>query len=1852
MMLSGYFCLVGFSFGLSLGGSIRMFQQEINQKTIGEIRTFLDELSNGTSNYKSLHNLTEQVEHQYHGRFLIELIQNAHDALFEKGEEGDKRRIEIVLAEEEAPFGTLYVANDGRPFTPSNFESLSKLGQSDKDPDKSIGNKGIGFRSVLEISHSPEIYSRKAIVSSVFDGYCFGFSPGISSDFEDAIQGLLAGEIRSVCPWSPTLPLVEWGEEKFRAFLAKCARFEGDWLKHELSFLSPYLLPVPTPPDLRNLRINDFEQRGFSTLVRLPLINENARDLVLKKIDELAENAILFLDRVKCFRLVAGENDRKIFRHEKPLSDGSGILVSLEQTKANIEVDDVKSPNRYWLWERTIGGLEDPRGRTAIQKAVASLPGKWPKLKKAKVAIAVSVDEASEDGVLNIYLPTELPSGCWAHFSAPFFGGMSRTDVDFDKAFNKLLLNTIAEEAVEVCLNFLAGKGSEEAAAIIDLLAPTANNAGQMWWDTLLRVFSERNVSIEKVNICLVENGWNCLFKSRVLPTIKEPKVIVEKLIRSEACYPVFAKFLKSRVFQIKQLFKAVVIDFLATDSEQAAMVEAIAKKLHGSSEPVDWNGFWEDVIELFGEDITALMDRKVLLGTDNELHASSDVCSVFFRPRSGGTDDEVITAGAIDDIPENLRQYIAFLHGDIQVHIPGHKGGLQNTPVHAYLSSGLVETFGVEQILRSVLIRATPPLPIQKGDRREILCRDIIHWGLRLVLNSRESRDRTLKLLGRLPVPCLGGWYPLKEACFGKGWENSSGKDLETYLRGARTKESRQMLSRLILPPDNYFWCDMADKVEDLLRNAGVFDGLRPTTINSSHWESRIMVAGWSQVQIPEVGPPCLNSLVWGDYRDYLSRTLTPYFDGEFAYEIGEIHVLPGMERFEDFSDETRKALMKVLAISLPEYEGRWDWKKTDIKKIGGQNHKFSEISPLFFALRELAWIVAEADDGIVKFRPGDRWYIATQALVGGLHQYTHLDPLPARISSIFNSHPLFMNILKELGMPKYELDLPTSDSRLLRDLAKALENPDTISVDRNVFIGQIRTAWSLFEPDKDSNFPTKVIAKNGTGSLYAITPSKNEPVYLPDATSAFHDGLELHSKPIVAIEPKDAKRLQGHFQEAFGEGIQLASELTMKALVDDEVWNKKNTYTYISTDFDWLPPVILSLFAFSGTTRRGTGTKTFIKAMDQLRDVHIVWVEDLAAGLWRGDECIAKTSVAVLWQPKVNTLLVLNESRQKLSQLSEGLAAVVERSDLDIPIKLVLGRLEGEEEPTQEKVLNALEELKISQERYLEVQQRWLGNLPWTIRLIKPLILVLQPHLEVAHLSEFISEDQLVGYLQQVDLQPLDSSRVLTMARTSSGLVALGKELYKILGARAELQKWNNALSCLGEINILNEQAAEEFSEHLNLAHATLRKIVRHLILAQPELGSFLTLSNQLKDLSCPREFAQTYWTVPFFAVMKEAGEILRTWGVEESLLTAITQVTDVQDLSARLEDFGVDTFSDPIEIHAVNRKKLLKLLEIVQKAAIAWCVRNEIDSGLWETETAILAAQILDDLANSVFLKKWNDSDCLSILKKLPYYEIHNLFWETFHKSGSLGSLLGGLNLSENDLKEARERLEQRKRDLDEKKKNVKVCGKDFYNTSENLENLWDHIEQILQEDQLPKVTIGDYEALKNMSPFNRRQRGLKNSRGKSRKSRGRMKQSMKDLLGLAGEIYVYRALRKTYGGNITGPGCWISENSRFKFPGNEVDDGFGCDFVINDKGKTHYIEVKATKEINESFELGSSEIQLSIDTANRRKKVFSIFHVIDAISENPKLRILPNPYDRKHNNKYRFEEAGLRIRYKTY
>ena len=79
----------------------------------------------------------------YRDRAPYELLQNADDA-------GATNAV-FVLSDEGMAF-----AHNGRWFTVDNFRSLAE-GWSDKNPNECIGHKGLGFRSVLDITPAPHI---------------------------------------------------------------------------------------------------------------------------------------------------------------------------------------------------------------------------------------------------------------------------------------------------------------------------------------------------------------------------------------------------------------------------------------------------------------------------------------------------------------------------------------------------------------------------------------------------------------------------------------------------------------------------------------------------------------------------------------------------------------------------------------------------------------------------------------------------------------------------------------------------------------------------------------------------------------------------------------------------------------------------------------------------------------------------------------------------------------------------------------------------------------------------------------------------------------------------------------------------------------------------------------------------------------------------------------------------------------------------------------------------------------------------------------------------------------------------------------------------------------------------------------------------------------------------------------------------------------------------------------------------------------------------------------------------------------------------------------------------------------
>jgi hypothetical protein len=99
-----------------------------------------------------------QVASDYRGRLVYELLQNADDAM--EGQATQNDRVAFLITDD-----VLWMANSGRPLTEADVQGLCGLGASSKidaggTRRATIGHKGLGFKSVLEITEAPAVFSR------------------------------------------------------------------------------------------------------------------------------------------------------------------------------------------------------------------------------------------------------------------------------------------------------------------------------------------------------------------------------------------------------------------------------------------------------------------------------------------------------------------------------------------------------------------------------------------------------------------------------------------------------------------------------------------------------------------------------------------------------------------------------------------------------------------------------------------------------------------------------------------------------------------------------------------------------------------------------------------------------------------------------------------------------------------------------------------------------------------------------------------------------------------------------------------------------------------------------------------------------------------------------------------------------------------------------------------------------------------------------------------------------------------------------------------------------------------------------------------------------------------------------------------------------------------------------------------------------------------------------------------------------------------------------------------------------------------------------------------------------------
>lgn len=352
-------------------------------------------------------------------------------------------------------------------------------------------------------------------------------------------------------------------------------------------------------------------------------------------------------------------------------------------------------------------------------------------------------------------------------------------------------------------------------------------------------------------------------------------------------------------------------------------------------------------------------------------------------------------------------------------------------------------------------------------------------------------------------------------------------------------------------------------------------------------------------------------------------------------------------------------------------------------------------------------------------------------------------------------------------------------------------------------------------------------------------------------------------------------------------------------------------------------------------------------------------------------------------------------------------------------------------------------------------------------------------------------------------------------------------------------------------------------------------------------------------------------------------------------------------------------MDVTCDPVQCARANRELLNKAVTRLQEIGLAWAVVNDKrHATAWEGASVVFLNALDTALATKAYLSLWNESDVFELIRALPASFEASEFWAALGRSTTFVALQEALGVTESAVADAVGKLNDLKEEARRRNKLIRVCGRDFDGSEDNLETLWSHICDGIPDNAVLALSGIDLSKPLKLStvPASRVGRGRGGTSGKPGSTKQWLPKATEVLVGLAGEIHAFRRLQAQYGADVVTYSSWISSNSAIVFPENKpfADDGAGCDFRFTSASRTFFVEVKSSSGDDDTFTLGSSEIRLAMELARaksrKQKERFIILRVLNALSSVPVFQVLPNPYDERFQNLFDIFEAGARVRYR--
>lgn len=1736
---------------------------------------------------RQVKSMIEKTAYEYGGRFLYELIQNGYDRNDPASTDGV---ISFVLDRGESEFGVLYVANTGSGFTESNVRAIANLGLSDKEMGVDVGNKGVGFKSVLQICDSPEIYST---LPTGVPGFCFRFAR------EGDIPGFVGDDPTKV--------------------------------RHVLEELSLYSITVPTdslPP-----RAVALWAEGFSSVIRLPL-REGASELVAGRLANLSDSrtpVLLFLPRLREISITyeSPNDEPKIVGLRRKEESLAGNHFHCRACRVTLD-NDVE----FFAFTRQV---EPTAATEAIEAAIHShrLDPKWREnTEGVEVSIAVPVSAPHPiAGRFYTYLPLgdKAPSPFVGHVHAPFATNLARLDVDHANPFNALLM----QEVAGLCLDsaeLLRERPDINPDTVVDLVR---------WNSQWIGVISRE-----------AERGGTPLIERRLLPTIVgswasvsaiwrwpnvETSVLTANLATESCDIPLLREMDAARKLQFDAFLESLDLRADPDGDELATWVEVMLGDLLDRNRPLqEWDQAYEDLAKLFRLQPDALRARRILLTDDWELRLSANVgrqgdpdskkaATPFFHPARLRVDEEEdVDPDADVNLPKSVARRLFYVHGGLS----WYANRLQ-TPARAFLQNNrLVRRFDTRSIfehLRSLLTATKSPA--------------VFRDALRLAFNlDRSSPANQVNLydLG-LRVPTMGGtWIHASSALFSSGWPGTSGEDL-SLIAGTpshRSTELSTLKGRLLPRPEGML--NKGESTEawtDFLARAGVSDvmPLHEVSDERSIW-GRFLAAD----QLAEV--PALPESVRAQWRKALPSVSWALYPETPYKQRSPLYWLPGQGDWDELAPRVQEALCRQILKGLQHWSDvaltvSWE------RDRSGDKDRRSFATPLAAFLSQSAWLPTQrpGQPDVTLVSPRKCWTFSAQ---GGEVPPRFATFLIRGMRDEVNDNATALRRLRKLGVGVW--GSPEDADRLVGHLGDLLNSGAVTEIYLSQFRNLYQKAWAecaakqLADPFP-SNKRSYLVVDSG-GALTTIELGKaGTASSVPDIVVASADDdrslLRLLADfriPVLSVgaRPREVAAL---LSARLNKPVGRATDISPTVFVDGREFTP--VMGAESPPLVGILPALPALVATLLESRRGVfthlGQRGFEDALDALRRVRYVAVDRVEVTIGDVSRPLPARLQGVLpvQDSKHPSLIVDASARGPLAwplidALAEPLMYLAGRPELATELRLAVTRLQAANVPlddVDDEDIAAACEVPLNDVR--AIAQRIESSITYLLERLYPVV----AHLGgIDEAGSFDPEDSPLTTESDVreslaalgSLRGVEAHRLLAAALSVTSVDALRREL------GIPLEAFNMTLKSLVSRQHpidYGQEHADTFSDYVRRTNGRILDRIRWARWSHFECFDPQT---DWRDLRRPTSLTPD-----------------REWALtRDSLSTA--------ELEARVEEELTRLVGSPLPVEgpsltglAACQKSNADLITAsaprIGETVRAWLTaRGQRLFGIWSALDSV-AGTLLDDLdrVGALDFAVLESADLIRWIAAVGH-------WPKDMPHSIDPDLLG---LTAEDLDDQRSVEAQQRAEATRVRRTVYLDDEPF-DLDSGMTEFRAALNSSLAATPDFLAARGRFASLRRVATGAGQHVGPNGGAG-GRSLQPRLSDPQREAIGFAGEWFAYKWLEQVHQGDFS-PDCWVSGYRREAFPGSG-DDSLGWDFVVPTRRGLLMYEVKTTQGEGGQVELGETQVLAAQKHArNDRWRLLVITHVLN---EKRRIHMLRNPFHPDARGQYGFVGQGLKLRF---